>query len=144
MAKYAKCYLSESPGEAKELQQSTMVLRGTKSQKLIGQDVNLQFFLVWILCKMADFVFKFLLSFTRLKFEQHLANFFNSVATSYSYIIFSFEFHAKWQISFSNLSCLLLDWKHLAICSIVHGLLNRWTDIFILPRPIWGWGLKVY
>ena len=27
---------------------------------------------------------------------------------------------------------------------LIHGLLNRWTDIFILPRPIWGWGLKAY
>ena len=27
---------------------------------------------------------------------------------------------------------------------INHGHLNRWTDIFILPRPIWGWGLKAY
>ena len=24
----------------------------------------------------------------------------------------------------------------------IHGLLNRWTDIFIFPRPYWGGGLK--
>ena len=23
-------------------------------------------------------------------------------------------------------------------CISTHGLLNRWTDIFILPRPTWG------
>ena len=24
------------------------------------------------------------------------------------------------------------------LCSLIHGLLNRWTDIFFLPRPAWG------
>ena len=30
-------------------------------------------------------------------------------------------------------------YKYWLLSGFVHGLLNRWTDIFILPRPAWGW-----
>ena len=31
---------------------------------------------------------------------------------------------------------ILIKFKNIIKCSLNHELLNRWTDIFILPRPI--------
>ena len=49
-----------------------------------------------------------------------------------------------WALNFYEMfSKITLTWNEKKILSISHGLLNSWTDIFILPRPYWGHAFKI-